>query len=110
MEKHPVQVVAEWLGNTSRVAMRRYLITTDEHFDAAVKGDEPTAEVATAKTAQNPAQQAHAGCRGHSQSSNPAHEKTPALLGLTSSGDLVQLPEIAGLPPEPYPCLSSCTW
>jgi hypothetical protein len=39
VEKYPVQVVTAWLGNTPSVAMRHYLMTTDEHFDAAVKDD-----------------------------------------------------------------------
>jgi integrase len=76
VEKYPVQVVTSWLGNTPSVAMRHYLMTTDEHFDAAVKGDEPAADAAAQepaqKAAQNPAQSAHAGRRGdsHDQSSD----------------------------------------
>ena len=42
--KYPVHVVTSWLGNTPSIAMRHYLMTTDEHFEAAVKGDEQAAE------------------------------------------------------------------
>ncbi len=35
VEKYPIQVVTSWLGNTPSVAMRHYLMTTDEHFAAA---------------------------------------------------------------------------
>ena len=37
-EIYPLQVVTGWLGNTPAVAMRHYLMTTDEHFEAAVQG------------------------------------------------------------------------
>lgn len=37
VETYPVQVVTSWLGNTPSVAMGHYLMTTDEHFAAAVR-------------------------------------------------------------------------
>lgn len=105
IEKHRVQAVTEWLGNTPRVAMRHYLMTTDEHFDAAVKGDGAAAQAAekasSGKVAQNPAQRAHAGCRSDSRSSKSAHKNTPAMLGLASSSDSTQLPGMAGTRFEP---------
>jgi hypothetical protein len=84
-------------------------MTTDDHFEAAVNGNEPTAEVVneeaaqtvTDKAAQNAARDAHDGCHGDSQSSNRAHEKTPALLGSASSGAFTQLPGLAGTGFEP---------
>ena len=107
-EKYPVQVVTDWLGNTPKIAMRHYLMTTDEHFEAAVKGDEPVAEVvdeegaeaASEKASQIPAQRAHAVCRGDSQSSSSAHEKPRTLPGLASSSDLTQLPGMVCLGPR----------
>jgi len=54
VETYPVQVVTGWLGNTPTVAMRHYLMTTDEHFESAIKGDASTGQT---KAAQNPAQQ-----------------------------------------------------
>jgi integrase len=92
VESHPLQVVTDWLGNTPKVAMRHYLMTTDEHFAAAVKGDKAPTEAVTDEAAQNAAQQAHAGERSEPQPAMAAQEKTPALPGLTSSCDLTQLP------------------
>lgn len=87
VEAYPVQVVTSWLGNTPSVAMRHYLMTTDEHFNAAVKGDEPAEE----KAAQKAAQSAHAMERREPQAAMAAHEKTPVLPGLASSCDSSQL-------------------
>ena len=60
VETHPVQVVTSWLGNTSSVALRHYLMTTDKHFQAAVQGGGQTAKSTEEKTAQNPAHSTHA--------------------------------------------------
>ena len=101
VESYPLQVVTDWLGNTPKVAMRHYLMTTDEHFAAAVKGDEPAAEVVPGKATQKAAQQAHVlGC-SESQAVRAAHKKTPVLLGLASSCDTTQLPGMAGAGFEP---------
>ena len=43
VESYPIQVVTGWLGNTPNIALRHYLITTAEHFDAAVRGDDKAA-------------------------------------------------------------------
>jgi len=93
VETYPVQVVTSWLGNTPSVAMRHYLMTTDEHFEAAIRGEE--------KAAQNPAQQAHAGSGGDSQPSKAAHEKTPVEQGFAVSRDLPRTYEMAGTGFEP---------
>ena len=101
VEAYPVQVVTSWLGNTPAIAMRHYLMTTDEHFAAAVKNCEPSAEVAESKAAQKAAQQAHVESRNKSQPTNAAHKKTPALLGLASSCESMQLLGMAGAGFEP---------
>ena len=93
VESYPVQVVTSWLGNTPSVAMRHYLMTTDEHFEAALKGD--------SEVAQNAAQHAHATGRSGSQSKPTAQEKTPVLPGCASSCDSMQPPEMAGTGFEP---------
>ena len=102
VETYPVQVVTSWLGNTPSVAMRHYLMTTDEHFNAAVKGNGQTAETAKPKAAQ----QAHVMVSGEPQSDMSAHEKTPVLPGFASSCDFSQLPGMAGAgfeaPPETH--------
>ena len=55
----------DWLRNTASAGMRQYLMTTEKHFAAAVKG-EPKA-----------AQQVHAKARNAFQIVPTAHEKTP---------------------------------
>ena len=79
VETYPVQVVTSWLGNTPSVAMRHYLMTTDEHFESAVRG-EP-------KAAQKAAQHAHVRRRTEPQTVGTAHEKTPVLPGFASGSD-----------------------
>ncbi len=101
VETYPLQVVTDWLGNTPKVAMRHYLMTTDEHFSSAVRGDGNIAGPAASEAAQNAAQQAHAGFRSESQAANPAHKKTPVVLGFARSCDSTQLLGMAGAGFEP---------
>ena len=74
--------------------MRHYLMTTDDHFDAAVNGGHDEA-------AQKAAQQAHAETRSEPQECGLAHKKTPVLLGFAGSSDFSQLPGMAGTGFEP---------
>ena len=70
--------------------MRHYLMTTDEHFEAAVKGDGPAAkvmddyaiEMASEKAAQNAAQRAHAAIRGESHETKQAPDESRACVVL----------------------------
>ncbi|MDG2383573.1 MAG: hypothetical protein P8N76_18010 [Pirellulaceae bacterium] len=73
--------------------MRHYLMTTEEHFAAAVKGE--------SKAAQNAAQQVHAKACNTSQIVSTSHEKTPALPGVAGDCDLLQPTEVAGTGFEP---------
>ena len=75
MESYPLQVVTAWLGNTPKVAMRHYLMTTYEHFAAAVKDDNPTNEGCAGKAAQKAARQAHVSTRSVPQSTMAANKK-----------------------------------
>ena len=59
VESYPIQVVTSWLGNTPSVAMRHYLMTTDEHFETAIKDDR--------QAAQNAAQQVAASRKTNNQ-------------------------------------------
>lgn len=93
VESYPVQVVTSWLGNTPRIAMKHYLMTTDEHFAAAVQGK--------GEAAQKAAQQCAAVRRIDSQAVGAAHKKTPVLPGLASSCDSTLPPEVAGTGFEP---------
>jgi integrase len=97
VETYPVQVVTSWLGNTPAVAMRHYLMTTNAHFEAAVKGD--------SKAAQNAAQQARATERTESQAATAAHEKTPVLPGFAVLCESVQCTNVEDKGLEP---LTSC--
>src|SRR5262249_42160925 len=105
VEKHPVHVVTGWLGNTPRVAMQHYLMITDEHFDAAVQGDEPDVEAAPRElvdeAAQKAAQHTFATNRELSHAQQSAHEKPRTLPGFASSCEIVQLPGMAGTGFEP---------
>ena len=84
-------------------------MTTDEHFRAAVKGDESVADVvdketareASEKTAQNAAQYAQAETRSDSQALNTAHKKPRTLPGSASSCEMPQLLGLAGTGFEP---------
>ncbi|MCH9656781.1 MAG: tyrosine-type recombinase/integrase [Planctomycetes bacterium] len=89
----PVQVVTSWLGNTPSVALGHYLMTTDEHFQAAL-GD-------TAKAAQNAAQQVRVLGSMESQAEVTAHEKTPVLPGFAACCDSMQQTKVAGTGFEP---------
>ena len=93
VEKYPVQAVTSWLGNTPSVALRHYLMTTDEHFAAAVKGE--------TKAAQNTAQHAHVSGGSKSQSDPTAQQKTPVLPGSASGCDDMQTTQMAGTGFEP---------
>ncbi len=37
IECYPIQVVTDWLGNTPSIAMKHYLMTTEEHFQRAIE-------------------------------------------------------------------------
>ena len=88
VEKYPVQVVTSWLGNTPSVALRHYLMTTDDHFAAAVKGE--------TNAAQNAAQHAHVSGSSKSQSDSTAQQKTPVLPGFVSGCDDMRTTQMAG--------------
>jgi integrase len=99
VEAYPVQVVTSWLGNTPSVAMRHYLMTTEDHFDAAVKGHEETNAVP--RVAHKAAQQARAETRTEEQLTMPANTKTPALLGSATHREFTRQSKVAGAGFEP---------
>ena len=37
MQHHPIHVVTNWLGNTTQVAMKHYLMTTEADFERALQ-------------------------------------------------------------------------
>ncbi len=101
VEKYPVQVVTDWLGNTPKVAMRHYLMTTDAHFAAAVQETNGTGTGIAKKAAQNAAQYTAAYSGRESQSEMPAHEKTPAKQGFATFRDFRRSVKVAGTGFEP---------
>jgi hypothetical protein len=76
--------------------MRHYLMTTDEHFEADLKGDDEASEKSKAKAAQKTAQHAHAMERNEQQAAGAAHEKAPGLPGLAAHRDFSQQAGMAG--------------
>ncbi len=101
VQKYPLHVVTAWLGNTPRIAMKHYLMVTDDDFRRAVTpetagGNDPGQAVQNpvqlvTETVHFPVQQPSAG------SGNAWQETTQALVskGLVqdSSGDCHNLPE-----------------
>ncbi len=85
----PLHVVCEWIGNSQAVAAKHYLQVTEDHFREAAGP--------AAGAAQNPAQHAHAGSGGESQSSTTAQKQSPVLPGFANRCDIVQ---ICSVPPE----------
>ncbi len=73
--------------------MRHYLMTTDQHFEAALLGPP--------KAAQNPAQQAAEESGNDMQAAPLAHKKTPGFPGSASACTVVQTSKVAGAGFEP---------
>ena len=71
------------LGNTPAIALKHYLMTTDEHFDKAVNGDR---EKATQKATQH----THAMGRKEPQEKSVEPEKPRELQGFAPSCETVQ--------------------
>lgn len=93
VERFPIQVVTQWLGNTPSVAMRHYLMTTDAHFAAAI--------ATGAKAAQNPAQQAHADARDGSHDQSGQSKKLSVKRGSANFSELLRNQSVAGTGLEP---------
>ena len=89
VENYRVHVVTGWLGNAPEVAMRHDSMTTDEHFKAAVRGDEKAAQY-TSETAEIERQTILSG-----------NAKTPVLPGFASNYGLLPNSEVAGTGFEP---------
>ncbi len=79
---YPIHVVTGWLGNTTGIALKHYLLTTDTDFDRA--------SGRAKKTTQNPTQSATEMLGNAPQADMPAHEKTPVLQGFSSHCEVLQ--------------------
>jgi hypothetical protein len=67
----PLHVAAEWIGNTTLVAAKHYLMVRDKDFTRAAAGDAES----DARVAQNPAQHAAAPSRTEPSETKKAREK-----------------------------------
>ena len=85
MERFPIHVVCEWLGNTKAVAADHYLQVHDDHFARAVR--EPDVREA----AQNAAQHASEPHRMAQKEQTPALLKVPKKQGLAPECDSLQV-------------------
>ncbi len=93
---YPIHVVTAWLGNTPAVAMKHYLLTTDDDFERAARGDSKYAALqispkeaapSAAHDVQIPMQQTEVMRSNHSQSQRFAPndvEKLSELLRLAT--------------------------
>lgn len=93
VERFPIQTVTAWLGNTPSVAMKHYLMTTDGHFDAAVRGDD--------KAVQIPVQQPSEMARNEQKLETIETTQAPVFPGLAKNGDFLQKSGMAGTGFEP---------
>ena len=73
-QEYPVHVVTAWLGNSPRIAMKHYLMTTEADFQRAAAGSAKRGAKSGALEAQNAAQPASADICHHPQ-------ETPQALG-----------------------------
>ena len=95
MQHHPIHVVTNWLGNTTQVAMKHYLMTTDADFERALVAACEPLETSRDKVAQKAAQYMHAGGGKLSQAIPLAHEKTPVFPGYANICDVMPNRQIA---------------
>ena len=85
MERFPIHVVCEWLGNTKAVAADHYLQVHDDHFARAVS------EPADSKAAQNPAQHASEPRRMARKEQTPALSQVHKKQGRAAECDSLQV-------------------
>ncbi|MHB1036415.1 MAG: tyrosine-type recombinase/integrase [Pirellulales bacterium] len=97
VDRFPVQVVTDWLGNTPDVARRHYLLTTEEHFSKALEPDQNQ----RCRALQNPVQSAHERACTQKQLTESHYEKhggNRVLPPLTDrcGGTLYSMAEVHG--------------
>lgn len=98
LQRFPLHVVTAWLGNTPKVALRHYLMVTEDHFAAAVRGG---LETGGAGAAQKAAQQMRAtGCNAL-QPAPSVEMEGKALQQLALQCTSLQKVRIAGAGLEP---------
>ncbi|MBX3442850.1 MAG: site-specific integrase [Planctomyces sp.] len=103
--RFPVHVVTAWLGNTPKVAMKHYLLTTDADFASAAGLPSPTARKSGAESGAQAVQKAVRPVSASECQSEPGNEKTPGNPGfrqpVASTGTDRQHQQMAGTGFEP---------
>ncbi len=87
-QDHPIHVVAEWLGNTPKVAAAHYLQVRDSDFERALTGGAKSG----AQAAQKAAQQVDAGNRGDRQKVQESLENTQQECVFKGDADQAKYP------------------
>lgn len=77
MDRHPIQVVCAWMGNSQAVAMKHYLQVTEDHYRSAI----PIPCSAAGSALQNPVQQSAAGPRTRQNMFVRTNAQAPANTG-----------------------------
>jgi hypothetical protein len=80
MRSHAIHIVTAWLGNTPRVALKNYLMVTDEDFERATQSGAESGAL-HAQTAHKQAQRVSASVRD-----NPRESPLPPVeTGVSAS-------------------------
>ena len=75
-ERFPAHVAASWLGHSPKIALKHYLMTTEDHF-ARASG---AAESAAQKAAQQEREMPKMACNGHQgEGGKPAYHSTAGV-------------------------------
>ena len=90
-------MVADWLGNTPKVALKHYLQVTDADFEKAVQGGAESGALSAPEAAQDTSA---TSCK-HLPENEKAPEKPGPLRSNTDNCNLVQFPKMAGAGFEP---------
>ena len=95
-ERFPIHVVTAWLGNTPKVALKHYLMTTEADFAKAVEPAPEAPQQVLQKCMQQPAVSPAIPARG----SNSA-KRNPGFAGVCDGVPLFATPSVAGTGFEP---------
>ena len=90
----PIHVVTAWLGNTPKIALKHYLMTTDKDFESAT-------QIPTQSVTQNATTHTPATYRNDSQEKKKALGSQGLTRSLSSVCDSVQNTQVAGMGFEP---------
>jgi integrase len=95
--EYPIHVVTAWLGNTPKIALKHYLMTTEADFNRAIRGGTESGTLA----AHKPAQQPSAGYCVASEETEKTPENKGLLRHLANGCFSSRTPQVAGMGFEP---------